>query len=244
MEVAVLGLGEAGSRIAADLVAAGCTVRGWDPLRRPAGIAERGERSRGGRRRGRRAEHRRPRRSPSMRRASVAGALDTDAIYADLNTSAPQLKRELGGDAPGAVRRRRPDRRRAEPRPRNPALASGAGAERFARAVPPARHAGRGRRRAARRRRGPEASAQRLHEGRRSRGDRGARGRPRGGRRGSRPRETSRAYRRALLERLLSGSRVHAARRVDEMQAAAAYARGARESSRASPPLQPNGWPS
>ena len=30
MEVAVLGLGEAGSRIAADLVAAGCTVRGWD----------------------------------------------------------------------------------------------------------------------------------------------------------------------------------------------------------------------
>ena len=31
MEVAVLGLGEAGGRIAADLVAAGCTVRGWDP---------------------------------------------------------------------------------------------------------------------------------------------------------------------------------------------------------------------
>ena len=39
MEVAVLGLGEAGGRIAADLVAAGCTVRGWDPARRPEGIA-------------------------------------------------------------------------------------------------------------------------------------------------------------------------------------------------------------
>ena len=37
MEVAVLGLGEAGGRIAADLVAAGCTVRGWDPVRRPEG---------------------------------------------------------------------------------------------------------------------------------------------------------------------------------------------------------------
>ena len=38
MEVAVLGLGEAGGRIAADLVAAGCVVRGWDPVARPAGI--------------------------------------------------------------------------------------------------------------------------------------------------------------------------------------------------------------
>ena len=38
MEVAVLGLGEAGGRIAADLVAAGCTVRGFDPARRPTGI--------------------------------------------------------------------------------------------------------------------------------------------------------------------------------------------------------------
>ena len=47
MEVAVLGLGEAGSLIAADLVAAGCTVRAWDPARRPDGHSERRERSRG-----------------------------------------------------------------------------------------------------------------------------------------------------------------------------------------------------
>ena len=46
MEVAVLGLGEAGGRIAADLVAAGCTVRGWDPVARPDEIANCRERRR------------------------------------------------------------------------------------------------------------------------------------------------------------------------------------------------------
>jgi 3-hydroxyisobutyrate dehydrogenase-like beta-hydroxyacid dehydrogenase len=38
MRVAVLGLGEAGGRIAADLVAAGCDVHGWDPARRVEGV--------------------------------------------------------------------------------------------------------------------------------------------------------------------------------------------------------------
>ena len=38
MEVAVLGLGEAGARIAADLVAAGCSVRAWDPARQVGGL--------------------------------------------------------------------------------------------------------------------------------------------------------------------------------------------------------------
>ena len=38
MEVAVLGLGEAGARIAADLVAAGCSLRAWDPARRAEGL--------------------------------------------------------------------------------------------------------------------------------------------------------------------------------------------------------------
>ena len=75
MEVAVLGLGEAGGRIAADLVAAGCVVRGWDPARRLGGIANAGERARA------RsaaptsfsASTRRP--SRSTPRSSVAGAL-------------------------------------------------------------------------------------------------------------------------------------------------------------------------
>jgi 3-hydroxyisobutyrate dehydrogenase-like beta-hydroxyacid dehydrogenase len=131
MEVAVLGLGEAGARIAADLVAAGCAVRAWDPARRPAGLAH----------------------AASDREAvagaevvlslttaahaldaarSVAGELGRDALYADLNTSAPQLKRELAAALPvafadvaliGAV----PSLGLAIP-----ALASGAGAERFA----------------------------------------------------------------------------------------------------------------
>ena len=39
MRVAVLGLGEAGGRIAADLVAAGADVRGWDPVARPSGVS-------------------------------------------------------------------------------------------------------------------------------------------------------------------------------------------------------------
>ncbi len=94
--VAVLGLGEAGGRIASDLVAAGVEVRGYDPD--PA------------------------RDVPSISRApdpasAAAGcevvlsvntakaaldaaaatlpALRTSAIYADLNTASPELKREL-----------------------------------------------------------------------------------------------------------------------------------------------------
>ena len=39
LSVAVLGLGEAGGRIAGDLVEAGCDVRGWDPMMMLFGIA-------------------------------------------------------------------------------------------------------------------------------------------------------------------------------------------------------------
>jgi 3-hydroxyisobutyrate dehydrogenase-like beta-hydroxyacid dehydrogenase len=93
--VAVIGLGEAGARIASDLAAAGVEVRGFDP--EPA------------------------RNVPSIFRASDAGsavggcdvvlsvcsakaALDaaeaalpglTGGIYADANTASPELKREL-----------------------------------------------------------------------------------------------------------------------------------------------------
>jgi 3-hydroxyisobutyrate dehydrogenase-like beta-hydroxyacid dehydrogenase len=136
MEVAVLGLGEAGGRIAADLVAAGCTVRGWDPARQPDGIET----------------------AASDRDAvsgadvvlsinaaavaldaarSVAAELRGDAVFADLNTASPALKRELAGVVPvrfadvallGPV----PSRGLA-----TPALASGTGAERFAELVGP-----------------------------------------------------------------------------------------------------------
>jgi len=94
--VALLGLGEAGSRIAADLAAAGLEVRGFDPdgvdvdgvTRAPdtaaavtgcdvvlsvnsAGVA-------------------------LGAAASAAPALRSGALYADLNTAGPELKREVG----------------------------------------------------------------------------------------------------------------------------------------------------
>ena len=131
MEVAVLGLGEAGGRIAADLVAAGCVVRGWDPARRVEGIenaADAQDAVRG-------ADV-----VLSLNAAAVAldaardvaDQLPAGALYADLNTTSPQLKRDLAAALPvpfadvaliGAV---------PSPGLAIPALASGAGAERFA----------------------------------------------------------------------------------------------------------------
>jgi 3-hydroxyisobutyrate dehydrogenase-like beta-hydroxyacid dehydrogenase len=138
--VAVLGLGEAGGRLAGDLAAAGVEVRGYDPDARAAALGDRAPDS----------------------EAAVAGsdvvlsvnaaanalpaarealpALSPGAIYADLNTAGPELKRELaalveGGGAQfadvallGPV----PDRGL-----RTPALASGAGARAFAEAFEP-----------------------------------------------------------------------------------------------------------
>ena len=55
LTVAMLGLGEAGSTIAADLVAAGVTVRGYDPaVRGVEGVEDFGDEARGGARRRRR----------------------------------------------------------------------------------------------------------------------------------------------------------------------------------------------
>src|SRR5947209_6700039 len=102
MIVAVLGLGEAGSAIAAGLSAAGAEVRGFDPLVRPGpGITEcAGD-------------------ADAARGAAVVisltcaheaeGALTAalpamrdGAIYADLNTSGSQLKARLAGLAEAA----------------------------------------------------------------------------------------------------------------------------------------------
>jgi 3-hydroxyisobutyrate dehydrogenase-like beta-hydroxyacid dehydrogenase len=222
MQVAVLGLGEAGSRIAGDLVAAGCAVRAWDPQRRPDGIPN----------------------SASDREAvdgadvvlslttaahaltaaaQVAAALGAGTLYADLNTSAPRLKRELADVLPvpfadvaliGAV----PNLGLAIP-----ALASGAGAERFAElfrplGMPVEVVGGRPGDAAGLKllrsvfMKGLAATAIESLAAARAAGAEervhadiaGVIGEP-------------------LLERLLTGSRIHAARRVDEMEAAAAY---------------------
>jgi 3-hydroxyisobutyrate dehydrogenase-like beta-hydroxyacid dehydrogenase len=220
MEVAVLGLGEAGGRIAADLAEAGCTVRGWDPAR--PGIAGAGSDV------------------DAVRAAdvvlsinaaavalaaavNVAGALAAGTLYADLNTASPQLKRELADALPvqfadvaliGVV----PSSGLA-----TPALASGAGAERFAELFRPlgmpvdivGPHPGdaaglkllrsvfmKGMAAAAIESLEAAAAAgveERVHD------------------------DIAEVIGAPLLERLLSGSRMHAARRVDEMRAAAEY---------------------
>jgi 3-hydroxyisobutyrate dehydrogenase-like beta-hydroxyacid dehydrogenase len=132
--IAVLGLGEAGSAIAADLAAGGARVLGFDPARpAPDGV----EATRAG---------------DAASRAgivlvltsaavalevaeTVAPALQPGTLYADLNTSAPGLKRAVAAavEPHGAEFA---DVALMEPVPdwgvRTPALASGEGAERFA----------------------------------------------------------------------------------------------------------------
>lgn len=224
MQVAVLGLGEAGGRIAADLVAAGVTVRGFDPIVRPAGIDVAAD----GPDAVRRAEV-----VLSLNAAAVAldvargvaGALAPGAVYADLNTAAPALKRALAEAVPvpfadvalmGTV-------------PAlglgTPALASGPGAERFAELFAPlgmpvevvGQAAG-------------EAAGLKLLRSVFMKGLAAAAvesleaARAAGGEAEARTRADAEAVIGAqLLERLLWGSRAHAARRVDEMRAAAAY---------------------
>jgi 3-hydroxyisobutyrate dehydrogenase-like beta-hydroxyacid dehydrogenase len=139
--VAVLGLGEAGSAIAADLVEAGCLVSGWDPVPKPV--------------------HSSVRLAGGARDAAtkvdvvlsvnlaavacevaeeVAPVLARTAIYADLNTAPPTLKREVSepieahgnGFVDVALMAPVPGRGLA-----TPSLASGSGAASFARAMVP-----------------------------------------------------------------------------------------------------------
>jgi 3-hydroxyisobutyrate dehydrogenase-like beta-hydroxyacid dehydrogenase len=133
--VALLGLGEAGSRLATDLAAAGVDVYGYDPA--PVDVTG-------------------LTRTPDPESAvsgsdvvlsvnSARAALDVaaaafpvlrdTAIYADLNTAAPELKRELAALVAG-VGARFVDVALLGPIPerglRAPVLASGAGAQAFA----------------------------------------------------------------------------------------------------------------
>ena len=222
MDVAVLGLGEAGGRIAADLAAAGCTVRGWDPARRAEGIdnvdsdlaAVRG------------ADVVLSLNSAAVALAAAARvveALGGDTLYADLNTASPQLKRELAAALPvqfadvalvGVV----PSSGLA-----TPALASGAGAERFAELFRPlgmpvdvvGPHPG-------------DAAGLKLLRSVFMKGMAAAAVESLEAARAAGVEDRVHADLAAvigepLLERLLSGSRLHAVRRVEEMRAAAAY---------------------
>ncbi len=222
MQVAVLGLGEAGGRIAADLVSAGCVVRGWDPAQAPEGIENAAS---GG------AAVRNADVVLSINTAAVALAvaadvvreLRSDAVYADLNTASPQLKRELAEALPvrfadvaliGAV----PSKGLG-----TPALVSGGGAERFAEAfVPlgmpvevvsqqPGDAAGLKLLRSVFMKGVAAAALESLEAAKAAGVERRIHA------------DIAAVLGEPLLERLVTGSRRHAVRRVDEMKAAAAY---------------------
>lgn len=222
MEIAVLGLGEAGGRIAADLAAAGCVVRGWDPARRLDGIVNAG----GAREAVSGADV-----VLSINAAAaaldaavgVADALAGDALYADLNTASPKLKRTLAGVLPvqfadvalvGVV----PSSGLA-----TAALASGPGAERFAElfrplGMPvdvvgpnPGDAAGLKLLRSIFMKGMAAAAIESLEAA-------GAAGVEH-----HLHADLAAVIGEPLLERLLTGTRAHAARRADEMRAAAAY---------------------
>ncbi len=224
IEVAVLGLGEAGGRLAADLGAAGCTVRGWDPdpARRPAGIDNAA--SAAGAAAGADVVLSVNTASVAFEVAvAIAGSLEQHALYADLNTASPQLKRNLAEALPvlfvdvaivGIV----PALGLA-----TPVLAAGAGAERFADLFRPlgmpVEIVGS--------RPGDAAGLKLLRSvfmkgvaaaALESLGSAAAAGVEEHVRT-----EIASVIGEPLLGRLLSGSRLHAARRADEMHAAAAY---------------------
>ena len=140
LTVAVLGLGEAGSAIAADLVAAGVIVRGHDPAHRTVdGVHDAADEA---------AAARGADIVLSVNAAAVAigvaraaaGALERGRLYADLNTGAPALKREIAGviEPTGAAFA---DVGLLGPVPghgiRTPALVSGPGAKRFSELLAP-----------------------------------------------------------------------------------------------------------
>jgi 3-hydroxyisobutyrate dehydrogenase-like beta-hydroxyacid dehydrogenase len=225
--VAVLGLGEAGGTIASGLAAAGCTVRGWDPV--VAALAADVDRTD----------------TPTEAvagvdlvlslttaaravdaAASVASALTAGQLYADLNTTAPTLKCEVAalvgrtGAAFADVALLRPVPTRGVA---TPALASGDGAERFAELLRPfgmpVELVGSAPGDAAGLKllrsvfmKGLAASVLESVEAAKLRG---AEDWLRS--------EIADVLGEPLLERLLAGSVTHAGRRLDEMEAAAAY---------------------
>jgi 3-hydroxyisobutyrate dehydrogenase-like beta-hydroxyacid dehydrogenase len=224
LTVAVLGLGEAGSRLAADLVAAGAHVRGYDPLvgSTPHEIVR-----------------------PHDLVSTVAGSdvvlvvttaaaaleaatqalpsLVPETVYADLNTASPSLKREVAALVAGA-QARFADVALLGPVPARglgtPALASGNGACAFADALGPlgmpveviSEEAG------------DAASVKLLNsvfmKGLAASAIESLRAAEVAGHTDRLEQQLADVIGRPLLERLLEGSRQHAARRVDEMEAA------------------------
>jgi 3-hydroxyisobutyrate dehydrogenase-like beta-hydroxyacid dehydrogenase len=101
--IAVLGFGEAGSLLARDLVAAGATVRGYDPkVPAPAGVAAAGSDAEAVAGAGLVLSVNSAADAVAALEASL-DALAPGAAWADLNTAAPAVKRHLAaiGEARG-----------------------------------------------------------------------------------------------------------------------------------------------
>jgi 3-hydroxyisobutyrate dehydrogenase-like beta-hydroxyacid dehydrogenase len=141
LRAAVLGLGEAGAALAGDLARAGAQVRGYDPreVEVPPGVraADSGPEAVAG------ADLVLSVNSAAVAvevAESVASALAAGQVFADLNTAAPALKRAAAAAVSdsGALFT---DVALMRPVPGNglatPALASGPGAERFAQLLGP-----------------------------------------------------------------------------------------------------------
>jgi 3-hydroxyisobutyrate dehydrogenase-like beta-hydroxyacid dehydrogenase len=97
--VAVLGLGEAGSRLAHDLLAAGVTVRGYDPAVAAAdGIIEGGSEAEASRGADLVLSVNSAEAAVDAFTAGLPG-LRADALWADLNTASPGTKRQLASIA-------------------------------------------------------------------------------------------------------------------------------------------------
>ena len=225
LPVAILGLGEAGAALGADLVEAGCDVKGWDPVVRTDGVPRAG----------------------SAREAvlgaevilsvntassaleagrSVSAVLSPGQLYADLNTAAPALKAEVAEAVSPAefadVALLGPV---AGQGVATPALASGPGAGRFA-----AIFGGLGMPVEVVGSEPGDAAGMKLVRSVFMKGLAACAGESLDAAAASGTAEWLRAEIAAvigepLLDRLLAGSRVHAVRRIDEMEAAAAYLR-------------------
>jgi 3-hydroxyisobutyrate dehydrogenase-like beta-hydroxyacid dehydrogenase len=216
-EIAVLGLGEAGGRLAGDLAAAGAVVRGYDPDPARAGTASSAEEAAAG------ADVVLSANAASAAVAAAKSALPVlgdDAVYADLNTAPPAVKQELAAIAG----ERFADVALLGPVPEKglgtPALASGPAAEAFAAVLQPlgmpvevvSGRAG-------------DAAEMKLvrsvfMKGLAASAIESLDAAERAGHAGWLRGEIAGVIGEPLLDRLLEGSRTHAARRVDEMDAA------------------------
>jgi 3-hydroxyisobutyrate dehydrogenase-like beta-hydroxyacid dehydrogenase len=222
--VAVLGLGEAGSRLAADLVRAGAEVRGYDPvtISAPEGVDLAGDP--GSAVKGATVVLALTTASTALAAAeSVLHGLGTGAIYADLNTTSPALKQDIAAlvDRAGA---RFVDVALLGPVPARGlgtlALASGSGAQPFADVLGPLGMPVQ----VLSDRPGDAATLKLLRsvfmKGLAASALESLRAAEAAGHASWLEREIATVVGKPLLERLVEGSRRHAVRRVDEMEAA------------------------